>query len=62
MQDPRWKRHRGVEQRNAGLKWIRDNLVEGRDKGVVYFMDDDNTYSVKLFKEVPQYQPFLHIE
>lgn len=50
--DPRWKRHRGVEQRNAALKWLRDNLVEGRDKGVVYFMDDDNTYSIKLFREV----------
>lgn len=52
MQDPRWKRHRGVEQRNAALKWLRDNLVYGRDEGIVYFMDDDNTYSVKLFKEI----------
>ncbi|KAF2902547.1 hypothetical protein ILUMI_03647 [Ignelater luminosus] len=50
--DPRWKKHRGVEQRNAGLKWIRANLDPNKDKGVVFFMDDDNTYSVKLFKEI----------
>ncbi|XP_060532296.1 galactosylgalactosylxylosylprotein 3-beta-glucuronosyltransferase I isoform X2 [Cylas formicarius] len=50
--DPRWKRHRGVEQRNIALKWIRDNLNLGREKGVVYFMDDDNAYSVKLFNEI----------
>lgn len=51
-QDPRWKKHRGVVQRNAGLKWIRSNLELNKDKGVVYFMDDDNTYSTKLFKEI----------
>ncbi|XP_019771079.1 galactosylgalactosylxylosylprotein 3-beta-glucuronosyltransferase I [Dendroctonus ponderosae] len=50
--NPKARRHRGVEQRNAGLRWLRDNLVAGKDKGVVYFMDDDNTYSVKLFDEI----------
>ncbi|KAK9688133.1 Glycosyltransferase family 43 [Popillia japonica] len=50
--DPRWKKHRGVEQRNAGLKWLRENLVLSKNKGVVYFLDDDNTYSVKLFDEI----------
>ncbi|CAH0560566.1 unnamed protein product [Brassicogethes aeneus] len=49
--DPRWKKHRGVEQRNTGLKWLRNNL-NSNNKGVVYFMDDDNTYSIKLFAEI----------
>lgn len=52
LQDPRWKRHRGVEQRNMALKWLRDNLELNKDKGIVYFMDDDNTYNIKLFEEV----------
>ena len=45
--------HRGVEQRNRGLKWIRENhgLSDTRN-GVVYFGDDDNGYDVKLFEEV----------
>ncbi|KAG5890819.1 hypothetical protein JTB14_008260 [Gonioctena quinquepunctata] len=50
--DPRWKRHRGVEQRNMALTWIRNNLQLGKNKGVVYFMDDDNTYHVKVFSEI----------
>lgn len=50
--NPKAKRHRGVEQRNAALNWLRDNLVLGKDKGVVYFMDDDNTYNIKLFDEM----------
>jgi len=49
--DPNWKKPRGVEQRNAALRWLRENLKLS-DKGVVYFADDDNTYSVKLFHEV----------
>lgn len=52
--DPNWKKPRGVEQRNAALKWLRDNF-KSSDKGVVYFADDDNTYSVKLFHEVRDY-------
>ena len=42
-----------MEQRNRGLKWIRENhgLSDTRN-GVVYFGDDDNGYDVKLFEEV----------
>lgn len=49
--DPNWKKPRGVEQRNAALRWLRKNL-KSSDNGVVFFADDDNTYSLKLFKEV----------
>ncbi|KAL3265392.1 hypothetical protein HHI36_009598 [Cryptolaemus montrouzieri] len=50
--DPRWKKHRGVEQRNAALKWIRDNVNPHGTKKIAFFMDDDNTYDVKLFEEI----------
>ncbi|TGZ46745.1 galactosylgalactosylxylosylprotein 3-beta-glucuronosyltransferase I [Temnothorax longispinosus] len=53
--DPNWKKPRGVEQRNAALRWLRENLKPS-DKGVVYFADDDNTYSVKLFHEMEKIQ------
>lgn len=49
--DPRWKRHRGVDQRNLALSWIRKNISLDT-KGVLYFGDDDNTYHVDLFSEV----------
>lgn len=49
--DPNWKKPRGVEQRNTALRWIRNNLNESHN-GVVFFADDDNTYSRFLFKEV----------
>lgn len=43
----------GVEQRNMALEWLRGHLKKADDKkGVVYFMDDDNTYSLKVFDEV----------
>jgi len=45
---PRWYRPRGVLQRNAGIRWIRANVVAG----VVYFADDDNTYDLRLFEEM----------
>lgn len=47
--DPDWLKPRGVLQRNAGLSWIRASLDPHKDKGVVYFADDDNTYSIELF-------------
>lgn len=50
--DPNWLKPRGVLQRNAALDWIRNNKIASRDKGVVYFADDDNTYDLKLFEEV----------
>lgn len=44
---------RGTVQRNLGLRWLRENLGRTpRHQGVVYFADDDNTYSLELFEEV----------
>ena len=43
---------RGVEQRNTGLNWIRSRCGEEKCRGVVYFMDDDNKYDLRLFEEV----------
>lgn len=43
---------RATEQRNAALSWIRTHRNKNRDKGVVYFADDDNTYSLELFEEM----------
>ncbi|CAG9820154.1 unnamed protein product [Phaedon cochleariae] len=50
--EPSWKKHRGVEQRNAALSWLRENLTVGNQKGIVYFMDDDNSYHLNLFSEI----------
>ncbi|CAG5130585.1 unnamed protein product [Candidula unifasciata] len=52
MDDPNWLKPRGVLQRNAGLEWLRRNTSPRRQPGVVYFADDDNTYSLKLFDEM----------
>ena len=43
---------RGVLQRNAGLNWVRSHCSEVVCDGVVYFMDDDNKYDLRLFEEV----------
>lgn len=54
--DPSWLKPRGVEQRNEGLRWLREDrrAQPGGDnqQGVVYFADDDNTYSLQIFEEV----------
>ncbi|KAM4643603.1 LOW QUALITY PROTEIN: galactosylgalactosylxylosylprotein 3-beta-glucuronosyltransferase 3 [Amazona ochrocephala] len=49
--DPPWLHPRGAEQRNRALRWLRDTRAPG-DRGVVYFADDDNTYSLRLFEEM----------
>ena len=47
---------RGVEQRNAGLTWIRKNCGQFSScNGSFYFMDDDNKYGLQLFDEVDIY-------
>ncbi|XP_039757016.1 galactosylgalactosylxylosylprotein 3-beta-glucuronosyltransferase I isoform X1 [Pararge aegeria] len=47
----------GVEQRNIALNWLRGHLDAIPDKrGAVYFMDDDNTYSLKVFEEMRKIQ------
>ncbi|KAG9350520.1 hypothetical protein JZ751_026886 [Albula glossodonta] len=50
----RYKRpgmHRATEQRNAALDWLRMHR-SSKNPGVVFFADDDNTYSVELFEEM----------
>uniref|UniRef100_A0A8C6WGD9 Galactosylgalactosylxylosylprotein 3-beta-glucuronosyltransferase n=1 Tax=Neogobius melanostomus TaxID=47308 RepID=A0A8C6WGD9_9GOBI len=42
---------RATEQRNAALTWLRTRRTK-HDAGVVFFADDDNTYSLELFDEV----------
>lgn len=41
--------HKGVEQRNRAIYWIKENEPQN---SIVYFADDDNSYSLKLFEEV----------
>ena len=46
------KKLRGVNQRNAGLWWLRRHYSLENASGVVYFMDDDNKYDLRVFHEV----------
>lgn len=49
--DPRIPR--GTIQRNLALRWLRETFsANSSQSGVVYFADDDNTYSLELFEEV----------
>ncbi|XP_069830700.1 galactosylgalactosylxylosylprotein 3-beta-glucuronosyltransferase 2 [Dendropsophus ebraccatus] len=44
---------RATEQRNAGLAWLRQQYQPKTHlPGVVFFADDDNTYSLELFQEM----------
>ena len=45
--EKKYVQHRGVEQRNMALDWLRTS--PDLRSGVVYFMDDDNTYDIELF-------------
>ncbi|XP_074528258.1 galactosylgalactosylxylosylprotein 3-beta-glucuronosyltransferase 1 [Halichoeres trimaculatus] len=49
--DPRIPR--GTIQRNLALRWLRETFgVNSSQTGIVYFADDDNTYSLELFDEM----------
>ena len=50
-EDPRWSKSRGVQQRNLAIMWLRDSMERGA-RGVVYFADDDNTYTLELFEAI----------
>ncbi|KAG8508222.1 Galactosylgalactosylxylosylprotein 3-beta-glucuronosyltransferase 2 [Galemys pyrenaicus] len=51
---------RATEQRNAGLAWLRQRHQHQRAQpGVLFFADDDNTYSLELFQEVATGPPQL---
>uniref|UniRef100_A0A1A9X4L1 Galactosylgalactosylxylosylprotein 3-beta-glucuronosyltransferase n=1 Tax=Glossina brevipalpis TaxID=37001 RepID=A0A1A9X4L1_9MUSC len=54
--DPNWIKPRGVEQRNLALNWVRTNADPDKHS-IVYFMDDDNAYSVELFVEMSKTKP-----
>ncbi|XP_069742263.1 galactosylgalactosylxylosylprotein 3-beta-glucuronosyltransferase 2 [Narcine bancroftii] len=43
---------RATEQRNEGLRWVRNKNRSRHNPGVVFFADDDNTYSLELFQEM----------
>ncbi|KAM8777788.1 galactosylgalactosylxylosylprotein 3-beta-glucuronosyltransferase 2 isoform 1-T1 [Rhynchonycteris naso] len=44
---------RATEQRNAGLAWLRQrHQHQHAQSGVLFFADDDNTYSLELFQEM----------
>ena len=65
--DPSWLKPRGAEQRNEGLRWLREMAAAAGGKGptlenaVVYFADDDNTYGLQLFEEVSPSLFYLHL-
>lgn len=63
--DPSWLKPRGVEQRNEGLRWLREDRRTQpggeNQQGVVYFADDDNTYSLQIFEEVGVVNMFIFI-
>ncbi|XP_053297387.1 galactosylgalactosylxylosylprotein 3-beta-glucuronosyltransferase 1 [Pleuronectes platessa] len=49
--DPRIPR--GTIQRNLALRWLRETFSRNNSmSGIVYFADDDNTYSLELFDEM----------
>ncbi|XP_050423004.1 galactosylgalactosylxylosylprotein 3-beta-glucuronosyltransferase I [Adelges cooleyi] len=52
LKEPKWKKPRGVKQRNIALEWLRTERARKEHDGIVYFADDDNTYSVDLFDEI----------
>ncbi|ALC48389.1 GlcAT-I [Drosophila busckii] len=54
--DPNWIKPRGVEQRNLALAWLRAH-ADVDHHAVVFFMDDDNSYSVELFAEMMKIKP-----
>lgn len=44
---------RGTMQRNLALRWLRETFSTNNSQpGIVYFADDDNTYSLELFEEM----------
>lgn len=49
--DPNWLKPRGVQQRNAGLEFLLEHFGKNTE-GYIYFLDDDNTYDIRIFDEI----------
>ena len=58
--DHAWSKPRGVEQRNAGLSWLRQHYSPENCSGIVYFGDDDNKYDLRLFDDVSNTHAHTH--
>ena len=45
---------KGFAQRNEGMNWVRQHFRDSsnRKEGVLYFVDDDDTYSIIFFDEM----------
>ena len=43
---------RGVSNRLKALEWIRKTFNETKQRGVIYFADDDNSYDIRVFEEM----------
>ena len=50
--DPTWLLPKGAAQRNTALAWLRSHVDPEKVQAVVYFADDDNSYSLEVFDEV----------
>jgi len=50
-EDPNWLKPRGVQQRNAGLEYLLEHFGKNTE-GYIYFLDDDNTYDIRIFEEI----------
>ena len=49
--DPNWLKPRGVQQRNVAIQHLTEQFKHDQN-GLVYFMDDDNTYTIEVFNEI----------
>ena len=57
---PLWPK--GVSNRNAAMKWIYEYVEQvSDDSGAFYFADDDNTYDIRIFKEIRKTKRFRNI-
>lgn len=49
---PNWSKPKGVWQRNRALEYLTINFMNLDRNGVIYFLDDDNTYDIQIFEEM----------
>jgi len=53
---------RGAREINAGLQWVRSQCRAGGCSGVVYLMEDESKYDLRLFDQVPIYMYMQYMQ